>query len=216
MKQINNTKVRYAETEVDSPRTPSFSLGSTLPRTIVINPVNPCVSVSAVTNPEPEEKQKSHAKLNTSNISFDSVSKLVKYLESYSITVPVNWVKETFPSYKHILKGSSYRSTTSSLNTNVLLLPSPYVIDQIIKAATWWMPYLSAESWDYLVLHMVSYIVSIGACAVGSYPNLENSYLFNIPGVFKTGYLPPEVMMSINKNGNILISCGKGAPPSKL
>lgn len=127
-------------------------------------------------------------------------STLVRYLREKDIIVPNDW--------------SSTLRGPSGTSVEAYGLPSKELVDQIIRGAQYWRPYITEESFSYLVLRMVGSMSTLHACSVGSFPALPTSYVGNISGVTLKCYptLPKQAMMSITKNGKIWLSVGQGSP----
>lgn len=127
-------------------------------------------------------------------------SRLVRYLrKEKDITVPNSWIA----------------SLSGPNNTSVEAygLPSEELVDNIIRGAEYWKPYITEDSFSPLVLGMVSSMATLHACSVGSYPALPASYIGNISGVTLKYYpsLPRQTMMTFIE-GKIWLSVGQGAP----
>lgn len=126
---------------------------------------------------------------------------LVRYLrKEKKIIVPNDW--------------SSTLRGPSDTAVEVYGLPSEELVDNIIRGAEYWKPYITEESFSPLVLGMVSSMATYHACAVGSYATLPSSFIGSIPGVTLKCYptLPKQAMMSITRKGKIWLSVGQGSP----
>ena len=197
MKQItNNSSLAFTQA------TNLFS------RTIVIDGVRPASeqNVTLESIPDPHEEKK-RQKIRD----FYNISDLVKYLKDYHIHASYSWVKRNF-----YVSSDSQGANRNLCSKDKLSAFSPHVIDQIIRMANWWRPYISAKSYENLVLYIIETFSTINTCAVGSYPSLENSYILSIDNMVQIKPLPLYTMMLIKSNGDIYISEGKSAPLIKL
>ncbi len=190
MKQItnatSNTSVTFAPTTNPTSRT--MVIGG-----VQDIPVQDNVSESA---PEPDVGR-NYRKRNALSSPFSNSLDLAKHLRGRNILASKDW---------------AIRNFDVSLSTKGNSVLSPHVIDQIIRMANFWKPYISDESYEKLVLYIVETFTTIHTCAIGSYPALENSYILNIDNIVNIKPLPRDVMTFIKLNGKTYISEGKSAP----
>ena len=195
MKQItnatSNTSVTFAPTT------------NPTSRTMVIGGVQPVAEQSATLESiqePPAEKKRQKIR------DFYNVSDLVKYLKDYNIHASDSWIKRNF----YVSLDSQEQNGNSYLKDKLSAF-SPHVIDQIIKMANFWKPYISDESYEKLVLYIVETFSTLNTCEVGSYPSLENTYILSIDNMVQISPLPLDTMTLIKSNGDIYISKGKGS-----
>lgn len=168
------------------------------------------------TSPEPGVEKISQVKKSVSvydelKIPFSSEIKFINYLKNYNIHVSMAWKTRYF-----FTSDSKRCQADSSTSNGKISRFSPYFVQQIFRFANWWMPYLSSDSYDKLVLHIIESVCTIQTAVIGTYPS-QNSYVLNIEGVRRnTNPLPKEVSMLIKTNGKIYYSSGKGDPVHKL
>lgn len=183
--------------------TPVFSSDSSSnSRTMVIGAGNTLAAPEVEEIPKSEETVSVYDEL---RMPFSSEAKLITYLKNHGIHVNMAWRTRCF------FTSDSKRSQSNSSTSNGKISRfSPYFVQQIFRFANWWMPYLSSDSYDKLVLHIIESVCAIQTAVIGTYPS-QNSYVLNIEGVGRnTDPLPKEVLMHIKPNGKIYYSSGKG------
>ena len=91
-------------------------------------------------------------------------------------------------------------------------LPTLDSLRGIMKVANFWRPYIEEDTFSLLVLKLVREMIRIHTCAVGTYENLDFSYIRNIEGLtFKDSLLPSDTLFSITMGGTVWYSQGKGS-----